>query len=80
MQYADLVRDPVGTVAASTTPSATELRTTARGRAIAAYVDAHPKGKFGTHGYDLAEFGLDRRAVPERFAGYVDRYDVARET
>jgi hypothetical protein len=47
---------------------------------MAAYVNAHPKTEFGTHGYDLAEFGLDGGELAERFAGYVDRYDVAVES
>ena len=34
----------------------------------------------GTHEYDLAEFGLDAGELAERFAGYIDRYDVAVES
>ena len=48
--------------------------------AIADYVDAHPKGQFGAHRYDVAEFGLDAGELAERFAGYIDRYDVPRES
>jgi hypothetical protein len=43
-------------------------------------VNAHPKGKFGTHGYELAEFGLDPGELAERFSGYVDRYGIAVES
>jgi hypothetical protein len=43
-------------------------------------VNAHPKTEFGTHGYDLAEFGLEASELAERFAGYVDRYDLAVES
>ena len=45
----------------------------------AVYPDAHPKGQFGAHTYDVAEFGLDAGELAERFSGYTDRYDVASE-
>jgi len=79
VQYADLVRDPLRTVEALYAARNTQLDGTARD-AIVAYVKAHPKGKFGTHGYDLADYGLDAGELAERFAGYVDRYDVAVES
>jgi len=34
-------------------------------------VNAHPKGKFGAPGYDLAQFGLDAGELAERFSGYI---------
>ena len=46
---------------------------------MTAYVAAHPKNSLGVHGYDLAEFGLDRAQLAARFADYIDRYDVALE-
>jgi hypothetical protein len=78
LQYADLVNDPVGTFACLYAACGTVLDTGARD-AIAAYVRANPKDKFGTHTYDLAPFGLDAGELAERFAGYVDRYDVVPE-
>jgi Sulfotransferase family len=79
VQYADLVRDPIRTVEDLYAACGEELDTGARG-AMAAYVNAHPKTEFGTHGYNLGEFGLDAGELTERFAGYVDRYDVAVES
>ena len=79
VQYADLVRDPLPTVEDLYAACGEELGAGAR-EAMAAYVNAHPKTEFGTHGYDLAEFGLDGGELAERFAGYVDRYDVAIES
>jgi len=79
VQYADLVSDPVGTVAELYRSVGEELDPAARA-AMASYVEARPKGKFGTHGYDLAEFGLDAGELSERFAGYVQRYDISSET
>jgi hypothetical protein len=79
VQYADLVRDPLHTVEDLYAACDAELPGGARD-AIAAYVRAHPKGQFGAHGYDLAEFGLDAGELDERFAGYIDRYDIATES
>jgi hypothetical protein len=79
VQYADLVDDPLVTVEDVYTACGEDLDADARD-GIATYVNAHPKTEFGTHGYDLAEFGLEAGELAERFAGYVDRYDVAVES
>jgi hypothetical protein len=79
VQYADLVHYPLRTVEDLYAACGEELDAGARD-AMAAYVTAHPKTEFGTHGYDPAEFGLDAGKLTERFAGYVDRYDVAVES
>jgi len=78
VQYTDLVTDPVGTVTSIYRACGDELDDTAAS-AVTAYVDAHPKSEFGAHRYDAAELGLDTDAIGERFAGYVERYGVARE-
>ena len=44
--------------------------------AMQAHMQANPKGKHGKHQYDLESFGLDADAVRERFAHYVDRFQV----
>lgn len=79
VQYADLVKDPLRTVADLYAACGSELDGLAS-EAVAAYVNAHPKGKLGTHRYDLGEFGLDGSQLAERFAGYLDRYNVAVES
>lgn len=79
VQYADLVDDPLGTVEVLYSACGKEFDGGALD-AIAAYVNDHPKGQFGTHGYELAEFRLDPGELAERFAGYVDRYEVAVES
>jgi len=38
--------------------------------ALQAHIDANPKGKPGKHTYDLAEYGLTRELIQERFAFY----------
>jgi hypothetical protein len=75
LQYEDLVRDPVGTVASiyDFFGDALDADTQA---AMTGYAAAHPKGSLGAHGYTLAEYGLDATEITERFSGYVNRYNV----
>ena len=37
------------------------------------------QGKYGTHTYSLAEFGLERGFIDERLADYWERFDIPRE-
>src|SRR5262249_13310716 len=78
VQYADLITDPVQTVRAIYSAVGDELDDTAA-KAITEYVDAHPRGQFGAHKYDVSEYGLEAGELAERFRGYTDRYDVPRE-
>jgi sulfotransferase family protein len=78
VHYADLVRDPLDTVAFIYWSLGLDLDPPTRS-AMSDYVDTHPKGQFGVHRYDLAEFGLDAGELRERFAGYVDRFDIPEE-
>jgi hypothetical protein len=41
------------------------------------YLAAHPKGELGEHRYDLADFGVDRGDISERFSRYAERYGVS---
>jgi hypothetical protein len=38
--------------------------------ALQAHVDANPKGKHGKHEYNLAEYGVSREMIEQRFAFY----------
>jgi hypothetical protein len=78
VQYVDLVGDPVATVRSIYAAVGDELDD-AGAKAIGAYVDAHPRGEFGAHRYDVSEFGLDTDELAERFSAYTDRYAVPRE-
>jgi hypothetical protein len=78
-QYVDLVQDPLRTVEDLYAACGAELDGSARD-AMAAYVNANPRSKFGTHSYNLGEFGLDAGELAERFAEYIDRYDVPVES
>lgn len=43
---------------------------------IASYIADHPKGKHGSHDYKLQQFGLTENKVLDRFAGYIERFDI----
>lgn len=78
VHYAELVRDPLGTMrrvyaAFGDEPDGPALD------AMTEHVASRPKGRFGTHTYRPEEFGLDAAALAERFRPYVERYDVPLE-
>jgi Sulfotransferase family len=73
VQYDDLVRDPVGTVAAIYDFFDDPLDPDAE-KAMAKYAAANTKGSRGVHGYTLADYGLDAGEITERFSGYINRY------
>lgn len=78
VQYADLVSDPLGTVERVYAACDRDFDSVARG-AMSDFVAANPKGRFGTHGYDLEDYGLDADAIGERFTDYVARYSITPE-
>jgi hypothetical protein len=78
IQYRDLVREPARTVARIYEAVGWPDDAGAM-RAMEEFVAANPKGRFGAHRYDLADFGLDAAEVRERFAGYIERYGVELE-
>ena len=48
--------------------------------AMAAFVDAHPRGKFGAVRYDLGEFGLDPAERRQALSFYTERFGVTLES
>jgi Sulfotransferase family len=78
VHYADLVRDPLGTMRSVYAAFGDEFSGQALG-AMTQHVESHPKGKFGRHAYDLAEFGLDAGAIRDRFRHYVEGYGIPLE-
>ena len=77
--YADLVRTPVDTVAGIYGALGLDAGAGAFD-AMTALVAERPRGRFGSHAYDVARFGLDERELRERFAGYTATYDVESES
>lgn len=78
LRYADLVREPLATVAALYSSLGDQLDDRAAA-AMTAYIDSHPKVKLGVHDYDLSELGLNAGELAERFADYIARHDVPTE-
>jgi hypothetical protein len=75
VQYADTLRDPIGTVRGIYEHFGEPLTTEAE-TAMQAYLADNQKGKHGKHSYDLAEYGLSAGGVRERFRDYIERYDI----
>ncbi len=75
IRYADFLSDPIGVAEGIydhfELPFESELRS-----AMEAYGLANPRGKHGDHDYDLERYGLSEGAVRERFAWYIDRFDL----
>jgi hypothetical protein len=44
-----------------------------------AFVEAHPRGRFGGVEYDVAPFGLDRDHLRQTFSFYSERFAVRAE-
>jgi hypothetical protein len=78
VQYLDLVRDPVGTVAALYGHFGDTLHPDAAAR-IGRLVEARPNGGYGAHGSRLEEYGLDAALERERYARYMAHFGIQPE-
>jgi len=43
------------------------------------WLDDHPRTKHGEHRYTAEEFGLEPERLRQRFAAYIERFDVPLE-
>jgi hypothetical protein len=75
IRYLDLLADPLSTVHDLYGFLGEEL-TPGAAAAMRAHVDANPRGRFGTHRYDVTDFGVSAAELRERFIGYLDRYSL----
>jgi hypothetical protein len=75
VQYAATLSDPLGEIRRIYQHFAEPLTPEAE-TAMQAYLANNRKGKHGKHSYDLAEFGLSKGAVRERFERYIEDYDI----
>lgn len=76
--YAELTSDPVGCARRIYREIGEELPPAAEA-AMRKHVAEHVQHRYGRHSYDPADFGLERGALDERFAGYRRRFDVPLE-
>ena len=78
VHYADLVSDPLGTVAALYQHFGETLAPEATAR-IDRLVEAKPNGGYRTHGSRLEEYGLDARLESEHYARYMAHFGIRPE-
>lgn len=78
LHYHDLMRDPVGSVERIFSHFDMPFDDDSR-RGVEEWVAAHPKTEHGRHEYTAAQFGFDPEQLRERFAFYIDQFDVAPE-
>jgi len=75
LQFNDFIADGVGTVRRIYQhfhlPMSAEVE-----QRFQRYADAHPMGKHGKHDYRLEEYGLTEQQIRERFAFYIERFQV----
>ena len=78
VHYLDLVKNPVGTVAALYRHFGDTLTPAAADR-IGRLVEAKPNGGYGVHGSRLEEYGLDAALERERYARYMTHFGIRSE-
>jgi hypothetical protein len=76
--YADLMRDPIATIARVYGRLGLSFSAEAEAR-MRGYLTGKPKGRHGAHRYDFVHTGFDRAAERARFADYQRRYGVPSE-
>jgi hypothetical protein len=79
VHYADLMRDPIGTIERIYTQFGLRLTAPAV-TAMQAWIDGHPQREHGTHAYSAESFGLTTERLRRRFAFYSDRFGIEPET
>ena len=78
VRFADLMQDHVGTITAIYDQLGIELTADAVER-MRAYLAARPKDRHGAHTYRFEDLGLDRDETREKYAAYMNRFDIAEE-
>jgi hypothetical protein len=78
VRYADLMADPVETMASIYSRLGISWPVSMTDEVIA-HLSARPKGRRGEHSYGLEEMGLDAATERDRFRRYQTRYDVPDE-
>jgi hypothetical protein len=78
VHYADLIRDPIPTMRNLYKALGDEFTPEAEA-GMTSWLADNPQGKFGKHEYKLARYGLEPKALRDRFERYLSRYNVERE-
>jgi hypothetical protein len=75
MQYADVVRDPIGEVK-KVYAHFDEPVTAAAEAAMNAFIQNNPQGKHGSHKYALEDYGLTKEQIRAHYKDYTDRFSI----
>jgi hypothetical protein len=75
VNHDDFIDDSIGVAKSIYDHFGLEMGPDARA-ALDAHAQSNPQGKHGSHDYSLEEWGLDARAVRERFAPYIERFGI----
>ncbi len=78
IKYADLMTDHVGAISKVYAQLGLELRDDTADR-MRSYVESKPRGRHGDRSYSFDDLGLDRAEMRQRFAAYMERFDVPEE-
>jgi hypothetical protein len=76
--YRDLMADPHATLARISEHAGLSYGDRSHD-SVQRWLDDHPRTKYGEHTYSAADYGLDPDRIRDRFAFYVDRFDVPLE-
>ncbi|MCB9671579.1 MAG: sulfotransferase [Alphaproteobacteria bacterium] len=76
--YRELTSDPLGVAERIVTRAGLRWDPEVRA-ALQGFLDRHPANKHGRHRYDLSAWGYSPDSLRERFAAYMDRFDVRPE-
>jgi hypothetical protein len=79
VHFVDQLRDPVCGIRAAYEKMGRSFGDT-HAKRIQNYLDAKPKGKFGSHKYDPEDWGFSRAEIREKTKAYIDAYGVALES
>ncbi len=78
VHFQSLMKDPVATIEAVYERFGLEFQP-AFADAIRGYLQRKPRGQFGAHGYDAADYGLSEQGIREAFRFYTDHYGIMLE-
>ncbi len=78
LQYVDLMRDPLGTIAATLAALDVPMHQSLP-ELVTRRLAARPQGHAGVHRYTPEDFGTDASAIRSDFARYIERFEVTLE-
>ncbi len=78
LQFREVLADPVGAVKRIYTHFGLAYSDTTQSR-FEAHSFENPRGKHGAHQYRMEDFGITEKAVHERYAAYIEHFQIERE-